>query len=276
VVELYKSFLVTSHVFGVAIGLGTATIVDLILLRFLIRGEVTGELSNVLSFLSKIVAVGLLVLCFSGVGFLHHYSMFDQTKLANPKLVAKVSLVAILILNGLLIHRYALPLIRRRVGGLLLDGICRRDRFILLTVGAVSATTWYFAFLLGTVSQFNFGPSSITLFVSYLAVLAGTVGIALSVGSLLGSRSPKSAAIGANLALRTEHSARLSAFYASIDDVTRQPASKPVLSPRTFRGAPLLAAISSSRPGRATSPAAIVAARLAGTRVATHPRDRRD
>ena len=164
------------HFIGLVLGLGAATVLDLIILRFLIAGKVADEHASIVEFSSKIVTAGLALLWLSGIGFLLLYGLFDPVKLGNQKIWAKIAIVGVLTLNGVFIHHSILPLIRARVGRSLFDGLPSRQRMLLVTSGTVSATSWYVPLLLGAVPQLNFVvPATVILAAYATALLVGIV-----------------------------------------------------------------------------------------------------
>jgi hypothetical protein len=154
-----KSCLIAAHLFGLLLGVGAATLLDLFIVRFMILGKVSKEYCSVVDFSSKIVTFGLLILWVTGIGFLIHYALFDPVKLTNQKVWAKIAIVVVLTLNGMFIHRTVLPLMRNRIGRSLFDGITPSQRSLLLVTGSISATSWYVPLVLGAFPQLNFLPA---------------------------------------------------------------------------------------------------------------------
>lgn len=164
---LLKSSLRIVHFFGLALGLGSATLLDLILLRFMVRGRITERVWAIFEFGTRIVNVGLVLLWASGLGFLAYYFVIEPAKLANPKIWAKLAIVATLTLNGALLHWLVLPRVQRRVGRPLLAGIDRGEVGLFATTGALSAVSWYFPVLLGALSQLNDTVSATAILLLY-------------------------------------------------------------------------------------------------------------
>ncbi len=161
------------HFCGLALGVGAATLLDLIIARFILMRGISYEHVYVVDFSSKIVTIGLGLLWISGIGFLVHYGVFDPAKLQNPKIWAKIAIVAVLSINGLLVHYFVLPRIRNS---------------LVLLAGTVSAISWYVPLILGAIPQLNFVVPAEVILSSYavlvLAVNAVIQGaIAFSLGS---------------------------------------------------------------------------------------------
>lgn len=144
------------HFGGLVLGLGAATLLDLIIARFILLRGISSEHVYVVDFSSKVVTIGLGLLWVSGIGFLVHYGFFEPAKLQNPKVWAKIAIVAVLSVNGLLVHYFVLPRIRNQVGKRLLDGLSPSDVSLVLLTGTVSVISWYVPLLLGAVPQLNY------------------------------------------------------------------------------------------------------------------------
>jgi hypothetical protein len=175
-----KAGLRVTHFIGLVLGLGAATLLDLIILRFLVARTVSAEHCQIVEFSSKVVTVGLALLWITGFGFLLHYGLFDPAKLGNQKIWAKMVIVGILTLNGVFIHRSILPLVQANIGRGLFEGLSGRQRTLLLSSGVVSGTSWYVPLLLGGIPQLNFVVPAWIILAAYGVML--TLGILLTQG----------------------------------------------------------------------------------------------
>jgi hypothetical protein len=117
------------------------------------------------------VTAGLALLWLSGLSLLAYYSAFDLAALQNPKVWAKVAIVAVLTLNGLFIHAAVLPLIARQAGRGLFDGVSEVGKSLFLTAGAVSITSWYVPLFLAVSRPLNFVVPAQAILSSYAALL---------------------------------------------------------------------------------------------------------
>ncbi|GJD81193.1 hypothetical protein [Methylobacterium gregans] len=149
------TLLIALHLVGLCLGLGGATMLDFWILRWMRWGSLPREIARIFLFISKVVSVGIALLWFSGLGFLMVYALESPEKLQNPKLWAKMTVVAVLTLNGLLIHALVLPGVLRDVGRPMLDGISGTRTGVFLVSGAVSGVSWYTAFALGLMRELN-------------------------------------------------------------------------------------------------------------------------
>ena len=73
------------HFIGLSLGVGAATALDFIALRFFVGERVTKERLDVFEFGTHLVNAGLAILWISGFVFLALYYFFDPIKLTNEK-----------------------------------------------------------------------------------------------------------------------------------------------------------------------------------------------
>ena len=180
-----KTGLRVIHFVALVLGLGAATLLDLIILRFLAKGNVSSDHYHIVEFASKVVSVGLILLWVSGLGFLLHYGLFDPAKIGNQKIWAKMAIVAILTLNGVFIHYSVLPILRRNIGRSLFEGLSGMQRGLLLASGVVSATSWYVPLLLGSIPQLNFVVPAWIILSVYGALLSVGIGVTQGIARLI-------------------------------------------------------------------------------------------
>lgn len=166
-----RTFLRLIHFAGLIIGFGGAVFLDLLLARYR-QTTLTEELVSNIEWVSRFVALGLLLLWVSGIGFLLLYYVSEPGKLMNPKIWAKITIVAILSINGLAIHRLVLPFLRLRIGTQLMAGLRRRTKLALVGCGVVSSVSWSVPVVLGATPQLNFSVSCAAILAVYALVLA--------------------------------------------------------------------------------------------------------
>ncbi|MDR7038612.1 hypothetical protein J2X36_003382 [Methylobacterium sp. BE186] len=174
------TLLVGLHLIGLCFGLGGATMLDFWILRWMRWGGMPPEIERTFHFISKVVAVGIGLLWLSGLGFLALYSVESPEKLANPKLWAKVTIVAVLTVNGALIHALVLPSVLQDVRRPMLAGVSRVETGVFLASGAISGVSWYTAFALGLVRELNDRvPMALLLGLWLTALAAACLGAAI-------------------------------------------------------------------------------------------------
>jgi len=129
---------------------------------------------------SLMVWAGLAVLIVSGSSL---FAGRPAYYLASPKFLLKMTVVAVIVFNGVVFHRYHIPRMHRHAG----HHFPSSDEFMrarpwLLISGAVSFSSWLTAFLLGSLR-------SIPLtYVQGVLLYAAVLAVAMSGALLLRSR----------------------------------------------------------------------------------------
>lgn len=161
----YKSYVVLLHLLGFALGVGGATISDVLFLRFLKDFKITIEEKNILQLMSQIVWVGLLIIVVSGVGL---FLPESAELLESAKFLTKMIVVAVIILNGALLNLLITPkllTIAWKTNGIDVKSTSRMSNLAFAS-GAVSFISWYTAFFLGFAKNV---PYSFTQLISVYA-----------------------------------------------------------------------------------------------------------
>ena len=185
-----KTGLLLLHLLGLVLGLGTATLLDLFIARILYAGRFSKEEFEFICFAAGFVFAGILLLWISGLSFLLYYYFENPTGLENPKVWAKISIVAMLSLNGLYIHKQVLPELRRNAGFSIFHGTSKVKRSMMLVSGAVSLVSWYAPLVIGTAKELNFTVSAPAILVAYAVALALAILASHVLYALLVPRDP--------------------------------------------------------------------------------------
>lgn len=135
--DIGRMLLIFVHVIACAIAIGFAFFADYRIVKS--HGWPTRQDREIVQQVSRFVLAALVVLWISGAGvivldFGHLPSLTELAK--RPKLVTKLVVVSVLTVNGLLIHAYALPRLRKL------------DRIAVVT-GGISGASWVFAAFVG-------------------------------------------------------------------------------------------------------------------------------
>lgn len=165
----YREFILIAHAFAVAVGVGGATITDVFFFKFLKDSKISVREAKIMRVLSEVIWSALLVIVFTGVLlYLPHAARLNET----PKFLVKVIAVAVLILNGVLLNLYLTPQLTKISFGERHrheKGELFHIRKIAFASGAVSITSWYTAFLLGSLRKLEI--EFVPLFAIYLILL---------------------------------------------------------------------------------------------------------
>lgn len=161
ILTTYKPILLMFHVFGLALGVGGATLTDVFFFRFIKDLRISHAESQVLQTISQAIWFGLGLLVLTGIGL---YLPDSARLLASSKFVAKVAIVAVLIINGIALHYFVSPKLVRISFGikhLHQPGELHRLRKLAYALGAISIVSWYSAFALGMVKSLPFSAPAI-------------------------------------------------------------------------------------------------------------------
>jgi hypothetical protein len=163
-----KTFFVILHVLGAVIGMGAAVMTDLMYFTVVKDRIITKAELRFIELGSRMVWLGLFIIVLSGLVI---FSSDPEAYLASSKFLAKMTIVGVLIINGLVFHFEHLVTCRANLGVHLPSQKEWRAKSILLYAsGAISATSWFFAVVLGSLDAVPYSYGIIML--SYLLVLA--------------------------------------------------------------------------------------------------------
>jgi len=164
----YKTITTIIHVLGVILGAGGAFMSDVMFASSIRDEKVTHTEMRFLRLGSIVVWIGLAIIIISG--FL--IFMTDPNGyLASHKFLAKMTIVAIIVVNGLVFHLIHIPRLHRHIG----HHFPSSDEFersvpILLMNGVISVVSWLAAFILGMMRGLPYNYATIML--TYAIVLA--------------------------------------------------------------------------------------------------------
>ena len=169
-----RTALLIFHIIGVALGLGGATVSDILFLRSIKDRKITSDEFGTLKVLSRIVWAGITILILSGIGFLiTQYIVLDRiASLEAQRFIAKLTLVAIVFINGLVFHFKVFPIFKKYVNSSL-SKMSRGELWLLSATGAISTTSWYSIIILSLWRTIPLGYWQILSI--YLLILSGGI-----------------------------------------------------------------------------------------------------
>lgn len=135
------------HLIGVVLGLGTATITDILFFKFLKDNKISRAEAGIMKTLSGVIWVALLILLVSGIGL---YIPQAARLSISGKFLVKVCVLGVIFVNGLFLNFYAQPRIQKITFSGQLPEIKRRTRKIFFVLGGISISSWWFVFILGS------------------------------------------------------------------------------------------------------------------------------
>jgi len=170
--ELHHLKFLTIHILGVVLGLGGATISDLLFFKFLKDFRISKKEQEVLQLLKNLILGALFIIILTGVAiYLPNSEAYNQ----SPAFLMKVTAVVILTLNGIALHLFIAPYLlhfnlknHQKMG--------RMWHKLAFALGAISAVSWYSVFLIAMLKS-DLPPSFMWLLGLYSAILALGIGV---------------------------------------------------------------------------------------------------
>lgn len=144
----YLEFINLVHVLGLAVGLGAATVTGLFLFKFLKDLKISEWEAEVLGSIGQIIWFALAATVVSAAAL----AVGDKNLLSAPAFLAKLALIAVIILNGVFLHLVLTPELVKISFGAKHEheaGELSRLRRVTLFLAGVLLLAWYGAFLLG-------------------------------------------------------------------------------------------------------------------------------
>jgi DNA-binding beta-propeller fold protein YncE/plastocyanin len=138
------------HIIGVALGVGGATVSDYLFFRSIRDRKISSDEFSLLQSVSRILWTGLTLLIFSGIGLLAVQYLQTGSIAVSGMFYAKMTIVLIILLNGLAFKKYVFPTIKARLDSPLdQDSKFVSKLWILSLIGTISIVSWYSTLLLG-------------------------------------------------------------------------------------------------------------------------------
>lgn len=165
------SLLIVIHIIGAVVGVGAATMGDILFFKSLKDGVIESKELDFLKTISLAVWAGLFILVFSGFGFflIYRVSFPEAGLIYNPAYLVKLTIAAVIFFNGLIMHWKVFPLLESQVGKSLNSPEFLARSRLVFTTGAVSIISWYFALILGAARGIE--ASYFSIIAIYLVVL---------------------------------------------------------------------------------------------------------
>ena len=186
--ELTRLAIVYIHLIACCVAIGLVLTSDIAMVKQLLQGDTAGLSDHKhLDGLQKTVSRALAVLWVTGVAIIAmDVSAKGLGYFANPKIQAKIGLVVLLTINGVLLHRAVLPLLQK-AGSLL--KLTVSQRLLALFAGALSAVTWFYAAFIGVGRPLAWKYSLVELLAAYPVLVVGGFGTMLALTAWAKSRA---------------------------------------------------------------------------------------
>lgn len=146
------------HIIGVAIGVGGATVSDVLFFRALKDKRISEDELGLLHTLGMMLWVGLIILIASGLGLvtLQYVMSGTSSYIVSAWFQAKMTIIAILFTNAFVMHLYVFPFMKKHVGLTLTHAKVSPHFSLLAATGVVSIVSWYSALTLGVTRGLDF------------------------------------------------------------------------------------------------------------------------
>lgn len=172
--ELLRLGIIYIHLIACCVAIGLILTSDFAMIKQLLKGEGAKQCREHLAHLKSVVGISLIALWISGIAIIAlDASSAGMQYFMNPKLQAKISIVVLLTLNGMVLHNAVLPALQK-AGSLL--KLSANMRHLAIFTGALSGVSWFYAALLGVGRPLAWKYSLAELTAAYpLMIIGGTV-----------------------------------------------------------------------------------------------------
>ena len=186
------SVLAFMHLLGFALAFGSVLVGDFVVGGALLNRSFSRMTMETIVLLSQAIRGALFLLLVSGCGFFLYYFEIGRTDLLdNPKLHSKLLAVLFLCLNGKWLEHQGLPALLKNGFNTLFESHRRAELRRLMYSGAISAISWWFAFVAGVVRELNFSFTLLTFTTAYFGlILAAILGTEIYLWSLKWRAAP--------------------------------------------------------------------------------------
>ncbi len=170
-----KTLIVYVHLIAACVAVGILLMQDLVLAK---TGGKPLSVYNIkeLKRAAGIISLALGVLWVSGLTLVLIGYLDNPEYLTNQKIWAKFTVVAVLTINGIVLHHFSFPRVASSRGVL---GLGRIEKALVVVTGCVSTVSWLFACYLGIARGWNY-----TLEYSFIMfIYLGLIGTACIFGS---------------------------------------------------------------------------------------------
>ena len=169
-----KTIFTIAHLLGVVIGMGGAFASDTMFFSSLKDQILSKTELRFLKLGGRMVWLGLGLIFISGITL---FLTDPAGYLNSTKFLAKMTIVLLIALNGLYIHKTHLPIMFRTENKKLADSPrFMKSRPFILASGAISVTSWIFALVLGALRSipYSYGVIMLVYLVCIAIALSGT------------------------------------------------------------------------------------------------------
>lgn len=172
-----KTLYIIGHVFGAIIGAGGAFASDAMFFSTINDGRIVRDELRFMKLGGKLVWAGLALLVVSGALL---FSTDPDTYLTSSKFLAKLTIVGVIIVNGIIFHLIHIPHIEGHLGlKFAHHPTFMRKASFLIASGAVSMISWISTVVLGVLKQVPYSYTQIISVYAIIVIFAVIVGVSV-------------------------------------------------------------------------------------------------
>jgi hypothetical protein len=165
-----KTIYLIVHVFGAILGAGGAFASDAMFFSSVKDGKFTSEELRFMKLGSRLVWSGIVLLVVSGILLV---SMDPTGYLASDKFLAKLTIVIVIVINGIIFHTLHIPHLKKNLGIVFRESPTFIKRApLILASGALSMVSWISTVILGMIKVFPYTYSQIMGMYLVIAAIA--------------------------------------------------------------------------------------------------------
>ncbi len=169
-----------AHLFGFAIGFGSAVLLEFVIVSKLSRGLSRGDL-NLVRAAHDLITLAVGVLWVTGLALVWFRTSGDLSAF-SPKLITKLVVVVMLTINMMLIARLLMPALQTAPKGMVAL-LPTPTRIRMGAIGGLSAGCWFSALILGAATSVK--PMG---FETLVAIFGPLIVIPMIIGALVAYR----------------------------------------------------------------------------------------
>ena len=175
-VEFLRLGVVYVHLIACCVAIGLVLTSDIAMVKQLLKGDASGHHDDAhMESLQKTVVLALVALWITGVAIVGiDYAGKGMEYFLNPKIQAKIGIVVLLTINGVVLHSAVLPALKK-AGSLL--KLSFSLRMLALFSGAFSGVSWFYAAMLGVGRPLAWKYSLVELLAAYPVLIVGGFGM---------------------------------------------------------------------------------------------------
>ncbi|AYC32823.1 hypothetical protein D3880_10735 [Pseudomonas cavernae] len=168
--ELLRLAIVYAHLIACCVAIGMVIVSDSAMIKRLITGDTSQQDPHHLVQLKNTVLIALAALWITGLMIIGlDASIKGEEYFLNPKLQAKILIVALLTINGFLLHHVVMPAMTKAGCILKLEA---NARTLAVFAGTVSGVSWLYAAMLGVGRPLAWKYSLQELLIAYPLLIA--------------------------------------------------------------------------------------------------------